>query len=136
GDLLIFAEGAALAQQDVDQRRFAMIDMRDDGDVSQLHRLGALKVCSRARTRPARHGPRPGRARSGGDTIAPRIRQTRTVASQIWPRRQTIKAQSAGAAARGVAPGGPTVDDLPMTRPRRHAAGLTGAGRALLKLGL
>src|SRR5690606_17145982 len=83
-----------------------------------------------------RHGPRPGRARSGGDTIAPRIRQTRTVASQIWPRRQTIKAQSAGAAARGVAPGGPTVDDLPMTRPRRHAAGLTGAGRALLKLGL
>ena len=36
GDFLVGAEGAALAQQLVDQRRLAMVDVGDDGDVSDL----------------------------------------------------------------------------------------------------
>ena len=36
GDLLVGAEGAALAQQLVDQRRLAVVDVGDDGDVSDL----------------------------------------------------------------------------------------------------
>ncbi len=36
GDLLVLAEGAALAQQLVDQRGLAMVDVGDDGDVADL----------------------------------------------------------------------------------------------------
>ena len=36
GDLLVRAEGAALAQQLVDQRRLAVVDVGDDGDVADL----------------------------------------------------------------------------------------------------
>jgi hypothetical protein len=36
GDLLVLAEGAALAQQLVHQRGLAMVDVRDDGDVADL----------------------------------------------------------------------------------------------------
>src|SRR4029079_1667566 len=36
GDLLVGAEGAALAQQLGDQRRLAVVDVGDDGDVSDL----------------------------------------------------------------------------------------------------
>ncbi len=35
--LLIGAKGAALAQELIDQRRLAVIDMRDDGDVADVH---------------------------------------------------------------------------------------------------
>ena len=37
GDLLVVAEGAALLQQAVHQRRLAMIDVRDDRDLSLIH---------------------------------------------------------------------------------------------------
>ena len=37
GDLLVGAERAALAQQLIDQRRLAVIDMRDDRDVADFH---------------------------------------------------------------------------------------------------
>ncbi len=36
-DLLIFPEGAGLFQKCVDEGRFAMVDVRDDGDVAHLH---------------------------------------------------------------------------------------------------
>ena len=36
GHLLVLAEGAGLLQQLVDQRRLAVVDVRDDGDVAQL----------------------------------------------------------------------------------------------------
>jgi hypothetical protein len=34
---LILAERARLLQQPVDQRRLAVVDVRDDGDVSKIH---------------------------------------------------------------------------------------------------
>ena len=37
GDALILPEGAGLAEQLVDERRLAMIDMSDDGDVAHVH---------------------------------------------------------------------------------------------------
>ena len=36
-DALIVAEGAGLAEQLVDKGGLAMIDVRDDGDIAQLH---------------------------------------------------------------------------------------------------
>jgi hypothetical protein len=42
GDALIVAEGARLLQQSVDERRFAVVDMGDDGDVAKLHGGGGL----------------------------------------------------------------------------------------------
>ena len=36
GDLLVGAERAALAQQLIDQRRLAVVDMRDDRDVADV----------------------------------------------------------------------------------------------------
>ena len=39
GDLLVGAERAALAQQLIDQRRLAVIDMRDDRDVADFHKI-------------------------------------------------------------------------------------------------
>ena len=38
-DDLIFAERAGLAKHLVDQRRLAVIDVRDDGDITNLHSL-------------------------------------------------------------------------------------------------
>jgi hypothetical protein len=37
GDALVFAEGAGLLQQLVDERGLAMVDVGDDGDVAQVH---------------------------------------------------------------------------------------------------
>ena len=37
GDALIFAEGAGLLKQAVDQGRFAVVDMGDNGDIAQVH---------------------------------------------------------------------------------------------------
>ena len=37
GDLLVGAEGAGLAQQLIDQRGLAVVDMRDDRDVADIH---------------------------------------------------------------------------------------------------
>src|SRR6185437_6641819 len=37
GDLLVLAERAALLQQAVHQRRLAMVDVRDDRDVADVH---------------------------------------------------------------------------------------------------
>ena len=37
GDLLVFAEGAGLFQELVDEGGLAMIDVRDDGDVADFH---------------------------------------------------------------------------------------------------
>ena len=42
GHLLVGAEGAALAQQLVDQRGLAVVDMRDDRDVADIHGRGNL----------------------------------------------------------------------------------------------
>ena len=38
GHALVFAEGAGLLQQPVDQRRLAVVDMGDNGDVAKFHR--------------------------------------------------------------------------------------------------
>ncbi len=40
GDPLIVAECAGLLEKPVDQRRLAMVDMGDDGDVAQFHGVG------------------------------------------------------------------------------------------------
>ena len=40
--LLVGAEGAALAQELIDQRRLAVIDMGDDGDVADVHEFQAV----------------------------------------------------------------------------------------------
>ena len=37
GDALVLAEGARLLQQPVDERRLAVVDVGDDGDVAQFH---------------------------------------------------------------------------------------------------
>ena len=37
GDALVFAKGARLLEQAVDERGLAMVDVGDDGDVAQLH---------------------------------------------------------------------------------------------------
>ena len=37
GDALVFAEGARLLEQAVDERGLAMVDVGDDGDIAQLH---------------------------------------------------------------------------------------------------
>ncbi len=37
GDLLVGAKGAALLQQLVDKCRLAVVDMRDDGDIADIH---------------------------------------------------------------------------------------------------
>ena len=42
GDLLVLAEGAALAQRLVDQRGLAVVDVGDDGDVADLSGHGAV----------------------------------------------------------------------------------------------
>ena len=39
GDALVFAEGAGLLEQAVDQRGLAMVDVRDDRDIAELHDL-------------------------------------------------------------------------------------------------
>ena len=39
GDLLVGAERADLAQQLIDQRRLAVVDMRDDRDVTDIHKI-------------------------------------------------------------------------------------------------
>jgi uncharacterized protein YqkB len=35
--LLVRAEGAALAQHGVDERRLAVVDVGDDGDIPEIH---------------------------------------------------------------------------------------------------
>src|SRR5947209_8656616 len=53
GDLLIGAKGAALAQQLVDQRGLAVVDMRDDRDVADIHGILDAKRRRSAQSRPA-----------------------------------------------------------------------------------
>ena len=43
GDALIVAEGARLLQQAVDERGLAMVDVGDDGDIAEFHRIGFPK---------------------------------------------------------------------------------------------
>ena len=50
GDALVFAEGAGLLQQPVDQGGLAMVDMGDDGDVAKVH--GAVFVGLKSATGP------------------------------------------------------------------------------------
>ncbi len=52
GHLLVFTEGAALAQQLVDQRGLAMIDVSDDRDVANFHERGAPRGMLRRTHRP------------------------------------------------------------------------------------
>ncbi len=40
GDALVLAERAGLLQETVDQGGFAMVDMRDDRDVAEIHQIG------------------------------------------------------------------------------------------------
>ena len=47
GDPLVVAEGARLAQQHVDQRGLAVIDVGDDGDVAEVHRSAGAGVRGR-----------------------------------------------------------------------------------------
>ena len=50
GHLLVLAEGAALAQQLVDQRGLAVVDVGDDGDVADLAGHGRLSMECRPAT--------------------------------------------------------------------------------------
>ena len=50
---LVLAKGAGLAEHLVDERRLAVIDVRDDGDVPDLHKLRKL-ITKRSRPRPQR----------------------------------------------------------------------------------
>ena len=43
GDALVVAERAGLLQQAVDERRLAVVDVGDDGDVSQFHEVRAFE---------------------------------------------------------------------------------------------
>ena len=58
-DLLVVAERAGLLQQPVDQGRLAVVDVRDDRDVAQVHM--------------ARSGGRIRQKRAGGLAAAPHI---------------------------------------------------------------
>ena len=40
GDVLVVAERAGLPEQRVDERRLAVVDVRDDGDVPQIVSVG------------------------------------------------------------------------------------------------
>ena len=40
GEALVLTEGSGLLQQAIDQGCFAMVDMRDDRDVAEIHMLG------------------------------------------------------------------------------------------------
>ena len=53
GDPLVLAEGARLGEQAVDQRRLAVIDMRDDGDVAEVHHWEFSRRAARVRSRRA-----------------------------------------------------------------------------------
>ena len=46
-DALVVAEGAGLAEQLVDERGLAMIDVGDDRHVAQIHVLFPEKSCAR-----------------------------------------------------------------------------------------
>jgi hypothetical protein len=45
-DALVVAERAGLAEELVDERRFAMIDVRDDGHIAERHGISVLKEVS------------------------------------------------------------------------------------------
>ena len=49
GDALVLAEGAGLLQQAVDERRLAVVDVGDNGDIAQLHERSAFKGSKRAK---------------------------------------------------------------------------------------
>ena len=51
GDALVVAEGARLLQEAVDEGRFAMVDVGDDGDVAKLHDLDFWRKRPAARLR-------------------------------------------------------------------------------------
>src|SRR3954454_15706197 len=50
GDALIFAKGAGSLQQAIDESRLAMVDMRDDRDIAELHDLRLLEEARSARS--------------------------------------------------------------------------------------
>ena len=56
GHFLVVAEGAALAQQLVDQRGLAMVDVGDDGDVADLAGHGGLQFSGIEQALPLRQG--------------------------------------------------------------------------------
>ena len=62
GHLLVFAEGAALAQQAIDQGRLAVVDVGDDGDITKLH-VGPFGTPALGSPIQANRGRVPGRAR-------------------------------------------------------------------------
>ena len=45
GHLLVVAEGAGLAQELIDQRGLAVVDMGDDRDVADLHKAPDRRDC-------------------------------------------------------------------------------------------
>ena len=54
GDPLVLAEGARLLEQPVDERRLAVVDVGDDGDVAKLHGMALLADDGAARIAPRR----------------------------------------------------------------------------------
>ena len=44
-DFLVFAEGAALFQEAINQSGFAVVDVGNNGNVSSLHVFSFLKTC-------------------------------------------------------------------------------------------
>ena len=54
GDPLVLAERARLLEQPVDERRLAVVDVGDDGDVAKLHGMALLADSGAARIAPRR----------------------------------------------------------------------------------
>ena len=81
GDLLVRGEGAGLAQQLVDQRGLAMVDVGDDGDVADLAGVSAVVMRAHGRFdaggRSARHcgaaAPHLGRAQQPRGISSPAL---------------------------------------------------------------
>ena len=63
-DALVLAEGAGLLEQTIDEGGLAMIDVSDDGDVSQLHEKARFGNGGRA-------APRMGAAKSSRNATCP-----------------------------------------------------------------
>ncbi len=90
GDALIFTKGAGLLQQTIDERRLAVVDMGDDGDIAQIHENPGSNVQSRLPTQAALGVSR---RWSFGERLFLRMSRAkaplrgRTLSYMVWPLR-------------------------------------------------
>ena len=108
GDLLVLAEGAALAQQLVDQRGLAVVDVGDDGDVADLR----VMRWSRFRSRESSL-----RTSSGLSS-----RSAISSPAVMW----ALPRKALGLRGRRRAPRGASASRTRRRKPRQEAAGVVG----------